>query len=216
MLAFSLVVFVLLVVDKSKMIRWPSTRRFMCWLSKKAAICFSSFALLLGFVRKVQQHLRSQRLSRWTAEKWALCLSALINSKLSTHPTLHRFTNSLSRNISSWKQSDRYIMARNAIVRFFARSLAKAEHFHHTANYTETFQKFLIIAFYIIFSCIYIYWFSIFSQDLAWFATMGQYSHTWNFGQVVALTVWAPPVCEYIHLELRKSHIKNSKETKLL
>lgn len=27
---------------------------------------------------------------------------------------------------------------------------------------------------------------------------------TWSFGQIVAMTVWAPPLCEYFYLEWRK------------
>ncbi|KAL8936890.1 MAG: hypothetical protein Q9216_004692 [Gyalolechia sp. 2 TL-2023] len=42
-----------------------------------------------------------------------------------------------------------------------------------------------------------------FLRDLAWFAENDVYSKTWNFGQIVAITVWAPPVCEFIHLEIR-------------
>lgn len=28
----------------------------------------------------------------------------------------------------------------------------------------------------------------------------------WNFGQIVAITVWAVPVFEYLHLSIRESH----------
>ena len=28
--------------------------------------------------------------------------------------------------------------------------------------------------------------------------------NTWSFGQIVAITVWVPPLCEYFHLEQRK------------
>lgn len=45
--------------------------------------------------------------------------------------------------------------------------------------------------------------FVMFLHDLAWFAKNDVYSKTWNFGQVVAITVWAPPICEFIHLEIR-------------
>lgn len=46
--------------------------------------------------------------------------------------------------------------------------------------------------------------FMMFIRDLSWFAENDVYSKTWNFGQVVAITVWAPPVCEFFHLEIRK------------
>ena len=41
-------------------------------------------------------------------------------------------------------------------------------------------------------------------HDLAWFAKNKVNGNTWNFGQVFAITVWVPPIVEYIHLELRK------------
>ncbi|KAI4251856.1 MAG: hypothetical protein L6R42_008209 [Xanthoria sp. 1 TBL-2021] len=40
-------------------------------------------------------------------------------------------------------------------------------------------------------------------HDLAWFAKNDVYGNTWNFGQVSAITVWVPPIVEYIHLEMR-------------
>ena len=60
------------------------------------------------------------------------------------------------------------------------------------------------MALYIVVSCLYIYWFKLLLQDLTFFAKAGLYKKSWNFGQVVAITAWAPPVIEYIHLELRK------------
>ncbi|KAL8976939.1 MAG: hypothetical protein Q9205_007161 [Flavoplaca limonia] len=42
--------------------------------------------------------------------------------------------------------------------------------------------------------------------DLYWFAVYGVNGNTWNFGQVFAITVWVPPIVEYIHLEMRGMH----------
>lgn len=52
---------------------------------------------------------------------------------------------------------------------------------------------------------VYIYWFAIFLRDLRWFGQIGGYSDSWSFGQIVAITVWVGPLCEYLHLEIRKS-----------
>ena len=65
-------------------------------------------------------------------------------------------------------------------------------------------RRTVVVAIYLTFSGLYLYWFSIFCLYLAKFAASGAYSKTWNFGQIVAITVWAPPLFEYIHLELRK------------
>lgn len=65
-------------------------------------------------------------------------------------------------------------------------------------------RRTIYIVVYLTFLAIYIYWFAIFFTDLSWFA---QYVDTtaWSFGQVVAITVWAQPLCEYFYLELRTS-----------
>lgn len=56
---------------------------------------------------------------------------------------------------------------------------------------------------FILFSSLYLRFFTMFLRDLAWFAKNNVYSDTWNFGQIVAITVWAPPIVEFIHLEIR-------------
>ena len=64
------------------------------------------------------------------------------------------------------------------------------------------FRRFLVICLYwMIFSgCIISFVF--FFRSLASFHAQVD-THTWSFGQIVAITVWAPPLCEYLHLELR-------------
>ena len=74
-----------------------------------------------------------------------------------------------------------------------------------TLDWPSTMTTAAIFSIYLIFFCLYIHWFDIFIHDLEWFAYNGVDSHTWSFGQVVAITVWAEPLCEYFHLELRES-----------
>ena len=61
-----------------------------------------------------------------------------------------------------------------------------------------------VVSMYLLFFCLYIYWFAVFIKDLKWFAYNGVAVDSWSFGQVVAITVWAEPLCEYFHLELRE------------
>lgn len=61
-----------------------------------------------------------------------------------------------------------------------------------------------VAALYIAFWGLYILWISFFCLDLSWYGGNGVDRHLWSFGQVVAITVWAQPLCEYIHLEFRK------------
>ncbi len=63
------------------------------------------------------------------------------------------------------------------------------------------FRRFLVICLYWIFFLGGIASFVFFFQGLASFQAKIDL-HTWTFGQIVAITVWAPPLCEYFHLEL--------------
>lgn len=57
---------------------------------------------------------------------------------------------------------------------------------------------------YVLFWRFYAQFYNMYLHDLAWFAKNDVYGNTWNFGQVFAITVWVPPIVEYIHLETRK------------
>ena len=48
----------------------------------------------------------------------------------------------------------------------------------------------------------YVYAFLTFFQDLLWFQNLVDRT-AWSFGQIVAINVWAPPLFEYFHLEMR-------------
>ena len=54
-----------------------------------------------------------------------------------------------------------------------------------------------------IFFCVYINYFAIFLDHLVYYAVQDLYNPTWNFGQVVSLSVWFPPIAEFIYLEIR-------------
>ena len=64
-------------------------------------------------------------------------------------------------------------------------------------------RRVIVFMVYLTFVGLYIWWFRSFFIDLAWFADLVDH-HSWGFGQIVAITVWAGPLCEYIHLELRE------------
>ena len=74
-----------------------------------------------------------------------------------------------------------------------------------TLDWPRTLISATIFSLYLLFFGLYIHWFKIFIQDLAWFAYNGVDRHSWSFGQIVAISVWAEPLCEYFHLELRES-----------
>ena len=64
-------------------------------------------------------------------------------------------------------------------------------------------RRTIVFMVYLMFMGWYIWWFRTFFIDLAWFVDLVDH-HSWGFGQIVAITVWAGPLCEYIHLELRE------------
>lgn len=51
---------------------------------------------------------------------------------------------------------------------------------------------------------IYLWYIKLYLSNLKVFASKDAYDDTWTFGQVVALTIWVPPLCEYVHYEMRK------------
>ncbi|KAL9621770.1 MAG: hypothetical protein Q9204_008089, partial [Flavoplaca sp. TL-2023a] len=61
-------------------------------------------------------------------------------------------------------------------------------------------------AIYVFYMTFYVRFYTLYLYDLAWFAENEVNGNTWNFGQVFAITVWVPPIVEYIHLELRGMH----------
>lgn len=63
--------------------------------------------------------------------------------------------------------------------------------------------KIVVFLIYLAVVALYIWLFTTFFIDLAWFSGLVD-QHSWGFGQIVAITVWAGPLCEYIHLELRE------------
>ena len=212
-LGFCLVVLLLLAADKSRISSWPPTQRSMRWFVGRLGACQTVLThITTGFQRiSTLEFVRKFRV--WTSISWSRCLHLFsqftekIRWKVSTHPTLHRMARASSRRCFSWKQSDRYIMTRNYILRSCSQSWRSVVITYCYADITEATRILLVVAIYCTFSGLYIYWFTMFSQNLAYFAIEGTYSKTWNFGQVVAITVWAPPLFEYVHLELRKSPI---------
>lgn len=60
--------------------------------------------------------------------------------------------------------------------------------------------------FHPIFFCIYVYCFCVFASNLSSFQQIGIYDSTWGFGQIVAILVWAPTLCDYVWDQARKLH----------
>ena len=61
------------------------------------------------------------------------------------------------------------------------------------------------VIFHFVFFWLYIYCFFIFGEDLDWFNEAKIYDPSWSFGQVVAILVWAPTLCDYLWDQIRMS-----------
>ncbi|CAD6591488.1 MAG: hypothetical protein ASARMPRED_005411 [Alectoria sarmentosa] len=132
-------------------------------------------------------------------------------------PSWKRFT----RKVPSWKQTSRKIpswMKRPMVVDAYTRlqqntlptmkvhtrrAYQDVKTHVSTLDWPSTATSAAFFSMYLVFFSLYIHWFNIFIQDLAWFAYNGVDSSSWSFGQVVAIMVWAEPLSEYFHLELR-------------
>ena len=87
------------------------------------------------------------------------------------------------------------------------------EPFDLDTDYPMIIKRVFIAALYLLFTGLYIYGFYAFCSDLAVFAQLDLLSNSWSFGQVLAIMVWAQPLCEYLHLELSKCLITELRPT---
>ena len=118
-----------------------------------------------------------------------------------------------SRKLPSWTKSQ---LITTAYKRFLENTLLTIKVRTHRAyqdvkshasglDWPSTLTSTVLLFVYFTFFAFYVYSFAAFMQGLRWFASNGVDSSSWSFGQIVAITVWAGPLCEYFHLEIRKS-----------
>ena len=115
----------------------------------------------------------------------------------------------LTTKIPSWKHFTRKVSSWKEHLPPTMMSLIRRVHqdvksHASVLDWPSTLTSAALVSMYLLFSCLYIYWFVVFIKDLKWFAYNGVAKDSWSFGQVVAITVWAEPLCEYFHLELRE------------
>ena len=81
---------------------------------------------------------------------------------------------------------------------------SKADRFRRLTTVTRWLWKYVVPALFAIFLVGFLYCFAVFADDLNWFRLNEIYDPTWGFGQIVAILVWAPPLCEYLWESFRK------------
>lgn len=213
MLAFCLVVFVLLLAHhlwfhrhlSSLDHRWrspklTSTRLLLTrWSLKLGEVLMKPWEMYLAIQDKFLKHRYSQRFGRWMSNKLS-CLK----------PTRWQQTR-----ILSWTQSEKSIRTerrRTRILRtpWILTKEARTRCSRHwealvsDIGYSTLRKTMFFLSLYVVFFSLYVNFFVIFCTDLAWFASNGVDKSNWSFGQIVAITVWAAPFCEWVYLEMRK------------
>ena len=103
-----------------------------------------------------------------------------------------------------WNSPDRTNKKiRNSIFRSCLRE-SKADRFKRVNTVAPWLWRYVVPALFTVFVLIYLYCFAFFAYDLSWFSTNKIYDPSWGFGQIVAILVWAPPLCEYLWGSFRK------------
>ena len=161
MLAFCLVIFTLVIVDHSKILKQQRTQRIIVSLLEKSKSYLSPVKLLLA--------------NRYRVFK--------------QHPTTRRLKYFMSGKLRWWSvpwTQGKFLEEMGPI------------------NWPKTCTTIFVAMVYMTLSGLYFFWLYVFFVYLTYFAKSQSISNSWGFGQIVAIIVWAPPLCEFIHLEMRE------------
>ena len=171
-----------------------------CWRIKHIERWYSTgrgaFIATLEVFRTVQQktleHRKTQQLRRsfsYHILSWKALSRQMLSWRVLSWTQSEGFTRVAERTKRDLRL--RGILAKEAIIRVF-----------RSTDWRKASKSTFIVLFYATMTGFYVQFFIMFCQDLAWFAS--KVSNSWSFGQIVAITVWAEPLCEYIHLEIRE------------
>ena len=178
--------------------------------------------LLDIYRRKLRKNLsKGKHIDRWysTARKGFIAAwetLRTVQQKFLEHQNIKHLRRSISYHLASWKprwiQSEWFIKVMDTTSRdlrlrglLTEDAIMRNSKSFGSTDWLKASQTAFIVLFYGTLLGLYVYFFIMYCQDLAWFASQGIVSKSWSFGQIVAITVWAEPLCEYIHLEIRES-----------
>ena len=174
---------------------FPKDRHIERWYSTRRRGFIAAWEVFRTIGQKISEHRKTKQLRRFFS--YHVSWKPLSQQELSwsgPSRTKSEWFTKVTENTSK-KLRIRGLLAKEAIIKMLK--------VFRSADWPAASQLFLIVLFYATILGIYICFFTIFCSDLAWFASNGV-SNTWSFGQIVAITVWAQPLCEYIHLEIRE------------
>lgn len=109
----------------------------------------------------------------------AICVFCLVTSVILIVDHFCRSTDNTQRRINDWILKKLHIAS-------------KKELFGHA----KEVLGFGTAVFHLTFFRIYIYCIYIFASHLQWFQQYNTYDGTWGFGQIVAILVWVPTLCD--------------------
>ncbi|CAD6582188.1 MAG: hypothetical protein ASARMPRED_000887 [Alectoria sarmentosa] len=171
----------------------------LAWVSWLAAFAFDrnpfSFFIWLTFTISTIQLLRKAYIEDTKIRMWALKYRHFAYRD-ETLPTSSLGNHSIGTHL---RTSSTIIMKASVTLVML---IDKLENRAASHDWPGKFRRFLVICLYwtIFLGCIVSFRYVF--QGLASFRAKVD-GTSWTFGQIVALTVWAPPLCEYFHLELR-------------
>ncbi|CAF9934798.1 MAG: hypothetical protein ALECFALPRED_006095 [Alectoria fallacina] len=175
----------------------------LAWVSWLADFAFSldpvSFFVWVTFTISTIQLLRKAYVEDSNIRKWALKYRhfAYWDKAL---PTSSLGNRSIGTHLQT--SSTTIMKASITLVTLISRRIDKLEERAASHDWPRKFRRFLLICLYWMIFLGGIVSFAFIFLGLAAFQDKID-TKTWTFGQIVAITVWAPPLCEYFHLELR-------------
>ena len=179
---------------------------FVLFLLMAKQLGADSYLPQLSSQRKVRKRFpKIKHMERWYSKGKGALIATLevfrtVQQKILDHRKAKQLRRSCSSLILSWKHLSQRMLSWRGLSWTQSDWFTKVT---ESANKDLTILRLFIVLFYATIIGLYLHFFKIFCQDLAWFAWNGV-SNTWSFGQIVAITVWTGPLCEYIHLETRK------------
>ena len=141
---------------------------------------FCLFVLVLIILKqsKILKSQPAQHCLSWTSKMLAPCLPVLTVPARCIHRAIYLIRRRLGHRASL------------------------VEPFDPDTDYPRILGRIFIAMFHILVIGLYIIWFFGFCYFLSEFAS--DLSTSWGFGQVLAIMVWAQPLCEYVQLEFSK------------
>ena len=147
-----------------------------------STVGFCLFILVLVMINqsKILTRRPAQYYLSWTSKKFAPCLPVLTVPARCIHRAI-------------------YIIRRR-----LGHRASLVEPFNPDTDYPRIIGRFFIAMFHVIVMGLYIIWFFGYGVLLAMFPSTQSLNTSWGFGQVLAIMVWAQPLCEYVQLEFSK------------